>query len=224
MIYFTVIVLREHVDNVGSNHLKLIQYLPIGWSKQTNQAPSSDHVIRMAFLFCPWRATSECDTSSRLPGIISLALLKPIWAYIVNSFDSGFVEPTYTVISHNFQCSLILVKILRPAKRDNTEREAYIPHWGDITCSSAVSHRGLKLFVQQWLRKGQVPCSRFPPALSLFSKAPSLIPSSSQSSSACVMCSSHAHFQLLIWPGCLLGRVSSGRSLQVHEQVSSKCY
>lgn len=65
----------------------------------------------------------------------------------------------YTVISHNFQCSLILFKILRPAKRVNAEREAYIPHWGDITCSSVVSRRGLKLFVQQWLRKGQVPCS-----------------------------------------------------------------
>lgn len=131
---------------------------------------------------------------------------------------------TYTVISQNFQCCLTLFKILRPAKRVNAEREAYIPHWGDITCSSAVSRRRLKLFVQQWLRKGQVPCSWFPPALCLFSKASSLIPSSSQSSSACVMCSSHAHFQLLIWPDCLLGKVFSGRSLQVHEQVSSKCY
>jgi len=104
------------------------------------------------------------------------------------------------------------------------KRGSYIPRSGDITYSSAVSRRALQLFGSAVTQKEECCVRCFHHCLVFSQRFPHLIPSSSWSSSACVMCSSHAHFQLLIWPGCLQGKVSSGRSLQVQEQVSSKCY
>lgn len=181
-------------------------------------------VIKMAFLFCPWRAASECETSSHLPGIISLAPLKPIWAYIVNTFDSGFVELLLTLLSHTISSAVLYCLKYWGLLRGLMLRERLIylieeTSLAVVWCPAG----GLSFSFSSDSEKDKCRV-QFPPVLSLFSKASSVIPSSSWSSSACVMCSSHAHFQLLIWPGCLLGRVSSGRSLQVHEQVSSKCY
>lgn len=120
----------EHFDNVGSSYLKLIQYLPIGWSKQSHQAPFCDQYgfPLLPVESCFWLWYIQSFTKHHFISTTKANL----GAYCQQFWFRICCTSTYTVISHNFQCCLILFKILRPAKRVNAESEAYIPHWEAI--------------------------------------------------------------------------------------------